>query len=74
MPETCDAIVLGAGAAGMFCAGVAARIDRFDLWRTGAAALWITQRGLHVETARGQQGARPWVVRPEARARVFTAN
>ena len=25
MPETCDAIVLGAGAAGMFCAGVAAR-------------------------------------------------
>ena len=56
------------------CAGVAARIDRFDLWRTGAAALWITQRGLHVETARGQQGARPWVVRPEARARVFTAN
>lgn len=56
------------------CAGVHTRIDRFDLWRSGAVAMWIGPEGVRIETARGRQGARPWVVRPEARARVFTSN
>jgi competence protein ComEC len=56
------------------CAGVPVRIDRFDLWRGGAAALWIMPEGVRLETARGWQGVRPWVVRPEARARVFTTD
>jgi competence protein ComEC len=56
------------------CPRVRTRIDRFDLWQSGAAALWVTPQGVRVETARGQQGTRPWVVRPEARARVFTSN
>lgn len=56
------------------CARVPARIDRFDLWRSGAAAVWITARGIRIDTARGRQGERPWVVRPEARARVFQAD
>ncbi len=56
------------------CAGVAVRIDRFDLWRGGAAALWISPQGFRLETARGGQGIRPWVVRPEARGKVFTSD
>jgi competence protein ComEC len=56
------------------CAGVPVRIDRFDLWRSGAVALWISPEGVRLETARGWQGVRPWVVRPEARARVFTTD
>lgn len=55
------------------CSAVPVRIDRFDLWRNGAHALYVDSAGIRVETARQAQGARPWVVRPEARAKVFTA-
>jgi competence protein ComEC len=54
------------------CRGVPLRVDRFDLWRSGAHALHIGAEGVTVTTARAEQGARPWVVRPEARARAFT--
>lgn len=56
------------------CTRVLRRIDRFDLWRSGSAALWVSGPDIRVETARGLQGARPWVVRPEARAKVFPAD
>lgn len=49
------------------CREVALRIDRFDLWRKGAHAINIDSAGTTVTTARGEQGARPWVVVPEAR-------
>ena len=48
------------------------RIDRFDLWRNGAHALYLGEDGIRIETARQEQGDRPWVVKPEARARAFT--
>jgi len=54
------------------CAGVPLRIDRFDLWRSGAHAVFIGPEGVRVETARAAQGARPWVVKPERRATPFT--
>ncbi len=54
------------------CPRVPVRIDRFDLWRSGAHAVWIGVEGVTVRTARQEQGGRPWVVKPEARARVFT--
>lgn len=54
------------------CARVPVRIDRFDLWRSGAHALLIGTDGVTSRTARQEQGGRPWVVKPEARARVFT--
>ncbi|WP_373505671.1 ComEC/Rec2 family competence protein [Aestuariivirga sp.] len=50
------------------CRTVAARIDRFDLWKSGAHALRIGPEGLSIETARAAQGNRPWVVKPERRA------
>ena len=49
------------------CRNVALRIDRFDLWRHGAQAIYIRPEGITVTTARGLQGRRPWVVVPKPR-------
>ncbi len=56
-----------------FCRDVPLRIDRFDLWRSGAHAVFIDGGVLRVETARAAQGDRPWVVRPERHSTPFTA-
>jgi competence protein ComEC len=53
------------------CNAVPLRIDRFDLWRKGAHAIQVSQGGATVTTARDAQGARPWVVVPEARKTPF---
>lgn len=49
------------------CRSVPLRIDRFDLWRSGAHAISFGPGPAEVVTARGAQGQRPWVVRPMAR-------
>ncbi len=36
-------------------------VDRFDVWRSGAHAIWLSGGGNRVETAAGQRGRRPWV-------------
>ena len=54
------------------CARVPVRIDRFDLWRNGAHALHIGAGGVTARTARQAQGGRPWVVKPQSRASLFT--
>lgn len=41
-------------------------IDRFDLWREGAHALWLRPEGIVVRSVDGVRGARPWV--PQRRA------
>ncbi len=43
------------------CAGPSAVIDRFDLWRSGAHALWLDAGGWRVENVREVRGNRPWV-------------
>jgi competence protein ComEC len=49
-------------------------IDRFDMWRYGAHALWLRDDGtLRVETARQVRGDRPWVPKPETRPRTAAA-
>jgi competence protein ComEC len=53
------------------CRGVPTRIDRFDLWRNGAYAIRIAAGSATVITARGEQGARPWTIVPEARTDKF---
>ncbi|WP_254434853.1 ComEC/Rec2 family competence protein [Magnetospirillum sp. UT-4] len=42
-------------------------IDRFDLWRRGAHALWLEEGGARIETVAGWQGDRPWSHRPHRR-------
>jgi competence protein ComEC len=49
------------------CRQVETRIDRFDLWRSGAHALTLTAGGIVIANARSLQGDRPWTVVPEAR-------
>ncbi len=46
--------------AGRLCRGPAAVIDRFDLWRNGSHALWLTEDGVRVESAAASRGERPW--------------
>jgi competence protein ComEC len=55
------------------CKGKHVTIDRFDVWRNGAHAVYIEDSSLKVATAREKQGARPWVYEPRARdASIFT--
>jgi competence protein ComEC len=49
------------------CRSVPVRIDRFDVWRQGAHALYIDGSSVTVATARAAQGQRPWVVIPTPR-------
>lgn len=35
-------------------------VDRFDLWRAGAHAVWLDD--LRVQSVKGQRGARPWAI------------
>jgi competence protein ComEC len=36
-------------------------VDRFDLWRNGAHALWADEKGIRVRSSRADRGDRPWV-------------
>lgn len=49
------------------CRRVPLRIDRFDLWRQGAHAVYLQAPEATLRTALGAQGRRPWVVVPEPR-------
>jgi competence protein ComEC len=42
-------------------------IDRFDLWRSGAYAVWISRDGIRMETVAEAQGDRPWAHWPDER-------
>lgn len=42
------------------CGGPQVVIDRFDLWREGAQALWLDGGGLRRTTVLETQGLRPW--------------
>jgi competence protein ComEC len=42
------------------CEGPDVVIDRFDVFRNGATALFIEEDGIRVETVNDARGARPW--------------
>ncbi len=47
-----------------------ALVDRFTVWRYGAAAIWLDGAHAHILTDRTYRGARPWVPpRPTSRER-----
>jgi len=49
------------------CPGAALVIDRFDLWRAGAHAVWLDRRATRVESVGEERGDRPWVAQPPRR-------
>lgn len=50
------------------CHGPVVVIDRFDLWRQGAQAVWLGPEGPVVKSVAGQQGTRPWSPYPARKA------
>jgi len=60
------AIVVSSKPARDFCHGPKLVIDRFDVWRNGAYAVWLGDP-LTVETVQQDRGDRPWSAAPRAR-------
>ncbi|HZS83732.1 MAG TPA: ComEC/Rec2 family competence protein [Stellaceae bacterium] len=54
------------------CPAPTAIVDRFDLWRHGAHAIWLAPGGVAIETVEAWRGIRPWAPRPVPR-RVWRA-
>ena len=53
------------------CKDIPIRIDRFDVWKHGAHALYITNDKVQIETVKNAQGQRPWVYNPRARPKPY---
>lgn len=68
LSEECqtDGILISAVPVRGYCAGPRLIIDRFDLWRHGAHAIWLDGHAIRLETVRDVQGRRPWVPKREA--------
>ncbi len=49
------------------CPHPVAVVDRFDLWRDGAHAIWLEPDAVRVLSVNGLRGDRPWVLRPKPR-------
>lgn len=48
--------------------GASTVIDRFDLWRNGAHAIWVGEDGaIDIRSVQEMRGRRPWVVGPPER-------
>ncbi|HEX2885843.1 ComEC/Rec2 family competence protein [Vineibacter terrae] len=70
--DDCDAVdmILSLVPVRRRCPAVRQVVDRFDIWRNGAHAVWLQDDGdLRIETTRQARGERPWVPRPETRPR-----
>jgi competence protein ComEC len=50
------------------CRAAGIVIDRIDLWRSGAHAIWLDADGIRVESVDALRGDRPWVPRHAAAA------
>jgi competence protein ComEC len=53
------------------CRGARLVVDRFDLWRRGPHALWLSPGEFRVENVAGWQGDRPWSWRPHRRKKAW---
>ncbi len=61
-------VVVSLVPAGGSCATASTLLDRFDLWRDGAHAIWLGRDAVRVESVNGVRGDRPWVLRPSRHA------
>jgi competence protein ComEC len=64
LKEDCRAdLVVSAVPARKICRRRAGVIDRFDVWRNGAYAVWLAPDRIEARSVRAWQGDRPWVPR-----------
>jgi competence protein ComEC len=54
-------LVVSAVPARKVCGRKAKVIDRIDVWRNGAHAVWLAPGGVEIESVESWRGARPWV-------------
>ncbi len=59
-------ILVSAVPVGRRCSGPLLAVDRFDVLRNGAYAVWLGP-ALRVETVEGERGMRPWSAQPRER-------
>ena len=66
LPVRCSGLdaIVSQVPAGFRCRSMMPVIDRIDVWRRGAVALWLDQDGVSVESANESRGDRPWVPHP----------
>ena len=64
-----DVVIATFPVRGRSCRRATLVIDRFDLWRQGAHALWLRQEGIRVRTVAEASGHRPWNPYGKRRAR-----
>ena len=50
------------------CRDAALVIDRFDLWRNGGYAVWVSDKQIEITSVRAARGDRLWSALPERRA------
>ena len=69
LPEDCRLADVIISAVPVFwgCPSAKLIIDRFDLYRNGAHAVWIDDAGVTVKSVNQERGYRPWVLRPKRR-------
>jgi competence protein ComEC len=60
-------LVLSLEPARDLCGGSVYVIDRFDIWRNGAYAIWIDRDGFRTQSVAETRGERPWVADSERR-------
>jgi competence protein ComEC len=70
VPAKCGGIdaIVAQVPAGFRCRAIIPVVDRIDVWRHGAVALWIEAGGITVESANESRGDRPWVPHPRAKS------
>jgi competence protein ComEC len=63
LPSGCDTVdaIVSQVPAGFACRNTIPVVDRIDIWRRGAVALWLDPGGITVSGANDSRGDRPWV-------------
>jgi competence protein ComEC len=69
VPSKCGGIdaIVAQVPAGFRCRAIIPVIDRIDVWRRGAVALWLDGDGVAITSANESRGDRPWVPHPRAK-------